>query len=163
MRYSSIVSDYSKDDLEPLIQFMIAENRRRELAGEPLIGSHPPQTMEHDISAMRRIEFGSLCRIRDTLALLAEANLIYESAREARHDDQMMQRLLEFFTSSMEAHTLTCAANLIARAPIDEAWKVMAQIIIMYCPEEQFATFDELASRITFTVDDIRPIVSSNR
>ena len=63
----------------------------------------------------------------------------------------------------MEAHILVQAANLIARAPITEAWNVMAQVLVMYSSEEQFVTFDELASRITFTVDDIRPIVSSNR
>jgi hypothetical protein len=163
MRQSSIISDNFRAEFESLFQFMIAENRRRELAGEPRIGAHPPETMEHDITAVRHIEFNSLCRIRDTLALLAEANLIYESARETRSDDPIMQRLLEFFTSSMEAHILVQAANLIARAPITEAWNVMAQVLVMYCPEEQFATFNELASRITFTVDDIRSIVSSNR
>lgn len=160
VRYSTIISDSSRAELEQLIQFMIAENTRRELAGAPLIGSHPPETMEHAISAVRCIEFSSLCRIRDTLALLAEANLIYESAREKRYDDPKMQRLLQFFTSSMEAHFLTCAANLIARAPIAEAWKVMAQIVIMYCPEQEFATLDKLYSKINFTVEDIRSIVS---
>jgi hypothetical protein len=163
MRHTSGISDNVRSELEPLIQFMIAENRRRELAGEPLIGAHPPETMDHDIAAVRRIEFSSLCRIRDTLALLAEANLIYESARETRRDHPMMQHLLEFFTSSMEAHLLVLAANLIARAPIAEAWKVMAQAVVMYCPEEDFATFDALHSKITFTVDDIRSVITSDR
>ncbi len=163
MRYSSLISGNVRGELEPLIQFMISENRRRELAGEPLIGAHPPETMEHDIAAVRHIEFSSLCRMRDTLALLAEANLIYESARETRHNDPRMHRLLEFFTSSMEAHLLVLAANRIARAPIADAWKVMAQAIVMYCPEEQFATFDALDSKITFTVDDIRSIITSGR
>lgn len=80
-----------------MIQFMIAENRGRELAGQPLIGEHPSETMEHDIAAVRQIQFRSLCRLRDTLALLAEANLIYESARETRHEDPMMHRLREFY------------------------------------------------------------------
>jgi len=63
----------------------------------------------------------------------------------------------------MEAHILVCWANRIARAPIDEAWKVMAQIIVVYCQEERFADFDALDSKITFTEEDIRSIVTSNR
>jgi len=63
----------------------------------------------------------------------------------------------------MEAHLLVVAASRIGLAPIADAWKFMAQAIVMYCPEEQFATFDAIHSKITFTVEDIRSIITSDR
>jgi len=57
LRYSSLIPDSARNELDSLINFMISENRRRELAGAPLIGARPAETMEQDIAAVRRIEF----------------------------------------------------------------------------------------------------------
>jgi hypothetical protein len=76
IRDSTVIPDNSRAELESLIQFMIRENQRRGFAGEPLIGAHPPETMERDIAALRAIDFTALCRMRDTLALLAEGDRV---------------------------------------------------------------------------------------
>ena len=150
-------------EIEALAQYMAAENIRRELAGQPLIGDDSlKHTIDADIEAIRRVDFAVICRVRDALALLAEAAMIYEAAKARLPGDPMVRRLLGFFTSSHEAHHWVCAAAPLAYTVPAESWKWMASVIVMICSDaDNLATFEEVARGIDFTLDDIRNLALS--
>jgi hypothetical protein len=147
-----------QDEIETLARFMAAENIRRELTGQPAIGAdRPKHTIDTDIEAIHRIDFAVICRVRDVLALLAEASMIYEAVKASLSSEPMVHRLLEFFTSSLEAHHLVSAAAPLASTAPADSWKWMASVIVMICSDaDELADFEEAAKGIDFTLDDIR-------
>ena len=155
--YSFGATEYQAE-IEALARSMAAENIKRELAGQPLIGddSLKHTTIDEDIEAIRRIDFAVICEVRDVLALLAEASMIYEAAKVSLPSDPMMHHLLEFFTSSLEArHWVGAAAPLTHTAPA-ESWKWMASVIVIICNDaDSLASFEKVAKGIDFTLDDI--------
>lgn len=144
--------------IEALVRLMAAENVKRELAGQPLIGDNPlKHTIDADVEAICGTDFAVICRVRDVLALLAEAAMIYESVKEDLAGDPLVRRLLDFFTSSFEAHHWVCAAAPITYTTPAESWTWMASVIVMICSDvDDLATFEEVAKGINFTLEEIR-------
>jgi hypothetical protein len=102
--------------------------------------------------------------VRDVLALLAEASMIYEAVQASRSGDPMVHRLLDFFTSSLEAHHLVSAAAPLANTAPADSWKWMASVIVMICSDaDELADFEEAAQGIDFTLDDIRNLGRKRR
>lgn len=166
-RFAAAVSDSFgdpanyQDEIEALIKYLTTENIRRELAGEPLIGSNSQMhKIDTDIDAIRRVDFSVICRTRDTLALLAEAAMIYETFKERLRNDAMIGRLLEFFTSDIYTNLWVRWAAPIAFTEPAESWKHMAASIVTICSDvDDLVDFEEMADRIDFNLDDIRDFV----
>lgn len=149
-----------QDEIEALARYMAAENIKRELAGQPLIGNASlKHTIDSDIEAIREVDFVVICRVRDVLALLAEASMIYEAVKGSLHRDPMVRHLLDFFTSSPEAHHWVSAAAPLAYTAPAESWKWMSSVTVMICSDaDDLTAFEEVARRIDFTLDDIRSL-----
>ena len=166
-RFAEAASDSFGDagepqgEIEALTKYMAAENIRRELTGEPLIGSDSQKhTIDADIDAIRKIDFDVICRLRDTLALLAEAAMIYEAFRASLRADPMIRHLLDFFTSDIYANLWVRGAAPIAYTEPAESWKRMVASIVTICSDvEDLADFEKMAERIDFTLDEIRDFV----
>jgi hypothetical protein len=147
-------------EVEELIRFMEAENIRRELSGRPLLGNLHAHTMDADTEAIRQVDFAAICKVRDVLALLAEAAMIYKIARESIPDDPILRRLVDFFTSSYEAHIWVRAATPLAYTAPADSWGWMASLIVMICCDsDDLGSFEEMTQRVDFTLDDIRSLV----
>jgi hypothetical protein len=145
--------------VDELFRFMEAVNTRRELAGQPPIGSSRPHTMDADAEAIGQVSFHAICAVRDTLALLAEAGMIYRATKSSP-DDPTRLKLAEFFKSSYQAHIWTRAATPLTYTTLADSWEWMASLIVMICCDpEDLDSFEEMASRINFTLEDIRGLV----
>lgn len=146
--------------VDGLFRFMEAENTRRELAGQPPIGSSRPHTMDADAEAIGRVRFEAICTVRDALALLAEAGMIYRMTKKSIPDDPMRLQLADFFKSSYQAHIWTRAATPLTYTTLADSWEWLASLIVMICCDpEDLGSFEEVARGIDFTLEDIRGLV----
>jgi len=131
-------------EVEALVGFMAAENTKRELAGQHLIGSLQKHTMDANTEAIRQADFAAICKVRDVLALLAEAAMIFRLTRKSIPDDPMMRRLVDFFTSSYETHHWVRAAAPLAYGTPADSWQWMASVIVMICGDlNDLGSFEE--------------------
>jgi hypothetical protein len=127
----------------------------------PPIGSVQGGTIEADVEAIGKVNFAAICQVRDTLSLLAEAAMIYRSTRDSIPEDQMVRRLIDFFTSSYETHVWVRAATPLSYTSLADSWKWMTSVIVMICSDPgDLESFQEMARRIDFTVGDLRGLVS---
>jgi hypothetical protein len=150
-----------QDEADALVRFVARENAKRELSGQPTIGSVQGGTIEADVEAIGKVSLAAICQVRDTLSLLAEAAMIYRATRDSIPEDQMVRRLIDFFTSSYETHLWVCAATPLSYTPLADSWKWMTSMIVMICSDPgDLESFQEMARRIDFTVGDLRGLVS---
>jgi hypothetical protein len=149
-----------QDEAHALASFVARENARRELSGQPPIGGAQRGTIDADVEEIGKVDFASICQVRDTLSLLAEASMIFRSTRDSVPEDQMVRRLIDFFTSSYETHVWVCAATPLSYTSLAGSWKWMTSMIVMICSDPgDLESFQEMAGRIDFTVDDLRALV----
>lgn len=146
-------------EMEALMSFVAAENAKRELAGQAPYGSPKKHTTIADAEAISRVEFAAICKVRDVLSLLAEAAMIYRITRKIIPDDPMIGRMTGFFTSSYETHIWVRAAAPLTYTTLADSWKWMASVITMICADrDDLASFEEMTSKLNFTLDDIRDL-----
>ena len=146
---------------EELIRFMVAEDIKREFAGQPPYGSGLKRTMDMDIEAIHQADFATICNARDVLALLAEAAYILKITRKTIPDDPMIRRLVDFLTSSFMNHFWVSAAAPLAYTASADSWKRMASAIVMICGDPvNLGFFQKMTKEIDFTLDDIESILS---
>lgn len=150
--------------IDELFRFMEAVNTRRELAGQLPIDSSRPHTMDADSEVIGQVSFEAICAVRDTLALLAEAGMIYRAMKKTIPEDPMRLKLTEFFKSSHQAHIWTRAATLLTYTTLADSWEWMASLIVMICCDpEDLGPFEEMTGGIDFTLEDIRGLVRRAR
>jgi hypothetical protein len=150
-----------QDEADTIARFVARENAKRELSGQPTIGSVQGGTIEADVEAIDKVSLAAICQVRDTLSLLAEAAMIYRATRDSIPEDQMVRRLIDFFTSSYETHLWVRAATPLSYTPLADSWKWMTSMIVMICSDPgDLESFQEMARRIDFTVCDLRGLVS---
>ncbi len=150
-----------QDEADALARFVARENAKRELSGQPPIGGVQRRTIEADVEAISKVSFAAIIQVRDTLSLLAEAAMIYRSTRDSIPEDQMVRRLIDFFTSSYETHVWVRAATPLSDTPLADSWKWMTSVIVMICSDPgDLESFQEMARRIDFTVGDLRGLVN---